>query len=88
MISEKVRIANEYGIHARIAAVLAAECKKYISEIEILVDDKSVNPKNVMELMNGRITFGKEIIVVCDGDDEENALESILKVIRRKNENY
>jgi phosphocarrier protein len=84
MISEKVRIANEYGIHARIAAVLAAECKKYISEIEILVDDKAVNPKNVMELMNGRLTFGKEIIVVCDGVDEADALESVLKVIKEE----
>ena len=84
MISEKVRIANEYGIHARIAAVLAAECKKYISEIEILVDDKAVNPKNVMELMNGRLTFGKEITVVCDGVDEEDALESVLKVIKEE----
>lgn len=84
MISEKVRIANEYGIHARIAAVLAAECKKYISEIEILVDDKAVNPKNVMELMNGRLTFGKEIIVVCDGVDEEDALKSVLKVIKEE----
>jgi phosphocarrier protein len=84
MISEKVRIANEYGIHARIAAVLAAECKKYISEIEILVDDKAVNPKNVMELMNGRLTFGKEIIVVCDGVDEADALENVLKVIKEE----
>lgn len=84
MISEKLRISNEYGIHARIAAVLAAECKKYISEIEILVDDKAVNPKNVMELMNGRLTFGKEIIVVCDGVDEEDALKSVLKVIKEE----
>ncbi len=81
MVSEKITITNEYGIHARTAAVLAAECKKYISEIKILVDERSVNPKNVMELMNGKITCGKEITVVCDGVDEESALKHIIDVV-------
>ena len=82
MVSEKVKVTNEYGIHARTAAVLAAECKKYISEIRVLVDDRSVNPKNVMELMNGKITFGKEITVVCDGVDEKDALKQIIDLIK------
>lgn len=82
MVSEKIIITNEYGIHARTAAVLAAECKKFFSEIRILVDDRSVNPKNVMELMNGKITFGKEIMIVCDGVDEKEALKRTIDLIK------
>lgn len=82
MVSEKMIITNEYGIHARTAAVLTAECKKYFSEIRVLVDDRSVDPKNVMELMNGKITFGKEIMIVCDGADEKDALKQIIDLIK------
>ena len=81
MVSQKIIITNEYGIHARTAAVLTSECKIYTSEIKILVDEKTINPKNVIELMFGKITCGKEITVVCDGVDERLALENILKVI-------
>jgi len=81
MVSENIKITNEYGIHARTAAILSAECNAYISKVRIRVDEKTLNPKNVMELMLGRISCGKEITVICDGMDEEQALKGIIEVI-------
>lgn len=82
MVSEKMTIEIKLGIHARIAAYLTAACKECSSNMTFLVLGKSVNPKNVMELMGARIGFGQEITIQCEGPAEVEDLKTVIYAIK------
>lgn len=81
MLSQKIIISNKSGLHLRPASELskiAINCK---STITIIKDDKQVNPKSILNLMNAGIKCGDEITIECSGDTEEQDLRIIMNAI-------
>ncbi len=81
MVSKKVMVVNKSGVHARPASMLAKEAMKCNSSVDLLVGDKRVNAKSILNLMAAGITCGTEIEVECSGDTEQEDLETIVKLI-------
>ncbi len=81
MISQKVKVINASGIHARPAGILVKEAAKFKSKITIVTSEKSVPAKSIMFLMAAGIHCGTEIEVQCEGEDEEEALKAIIQLI-------
>ena len=72
-----LKINNEYGIHARPAALIVKKASAFESEIFFEKDENKVSCKSIMSLMTIEGYPGSEIIVIADGPDEEEALNAI-----------
>lgn len=81
MVSQKIVIKNASGIHARPAGVLAQAAMKCKSNVLILVGDKKVQVKSILNLMAAAIKCGTEIELQCDGENEEEDLKTLAALI-------
>lgn len=69
------------GLHARPAALLVQEAKKFNAEISIGVGTQKVSALSIMGLMSLALSKGTEVTVYAEGEDAQEAvgaLESFL----------
>ncbi len=82
MVSQKVLVKNTTGLHLRPAGLLCDLAMRYQSKITFQTDDHyEANAKSVLSVLGACVKSGQEIEVICDGDDENKALEDIVKAI-------
>lgn len=81
MVSKKLKVVNSEGFHMRPASNFAAAMGKYSSDVKIEVNNMEVNAKSVMNLIAACIKFGTEINIVCDGEDEQEALNEAASIV-------
>lgn len=84
MIRQQIMIQNKLGLHTRAAAKLVDTAKKFASRIELIYRDRVVDCKSIM----GVITLGAQkdntIDVIVTGEDEEEAVAAIQKLVDGK----
>ncbi len=81
MIKQTTRIPNKLGLHARPSALLVSTAAHYKSEVFFTKEDLRVNGKSIMGVMMLAAEQGSELLVECEGPDENEALEAIVRVI-------
>ena len=81
MISQKIKITNPTGLHLRPAGNLCKEAKKFKSKVTFEYDGNIANAKSVLSVLGACIKSGDEITLICDGEDEEEALSILLSYI-------
>lgn len=81
MVSKKVTIVNETGVHARPAGVLVQTAGKFKCKVQILFGDKTIQAKSILNVMAAGIKCGSEVELQCDGEDEAEALDVLVKLI-------
>lgn len=77
-------IENKLGLHARAATVLAQLAVQFNASITIYQDDKKAAADSVLGLMLLESSQGKEINVVCEGPDAEQALHAVGQLIAQR----
>ena len=77
----RITIAHEAGLQARPAALFVQVANKFTSRIWIEKGDKKVNAKSILGVMSLGVRQGDEITVIVNGDDEENAMSAMQKLI-------
>ena len=81
MIKKSSRIVNKLGLHARPSAQLVTAATKFKAEVHFTKGDLRINGKSIMGVMMLAAEMSSEIIVECDGPDEEEAMAAIIEVI-------
>ncbi len=81
MVSKVTKITNEMGFHMRPANVFVTAMTKYQSNINLIVDNKTINGKSIMNIMAACIKCGTELTVECDGADEQAMLDEAVSLI-------
>ncbi|MCR5343931.1 MULTISPECIES: HPr family phosphocarrier protein [unclassified Butyrivibrio] len=81
MVSKNITVKNEQGMHMRPASLLSQKATPFDSNIKILFNGNSYDCKSVMFLMSACIKCGSEIVLECDGPDEEKALAELSEFI-------
>ena len=81
MVSQKIKIMNPTGLHLRPAGNLCKEAMKFKSLITFEYRNNVANAKSVLSVLGACIKSGDEINLICDGEDEEEALASLVKAI-------
>ena len=81
MISKNLTVVNPSGLHLRPAGVLSQTAMKFKSDITIVSGEKKIVAKCVLNVMAAGIKCGTEITLVCDGEDEEEAMKTISQAI-------
>ena len=84
MVSRKVRIVNPTGLHLRPAGNLCNEARKYESKVLFEKDGNLANAKSVLSVLGACVKSGEEIVLMCDGEGEEEALEAIAEFIENR----
>lgn len=81
MVSRKVIIQNPTGLHLRPAGILCKEAMLYKSRVTFQFKGHAANAKSVLSVLGACVKSGNEIELICDGEDEKEALEALTKII-------
>ena len=82
MLSQKITIKNPTGLHLRPAGNLCKEAMKFKSKVTFRYDEQNTaNAKSVLSVLGACIKSGDEIELICDGEDEAEALEYLIQYI-------
>lgn len=82
MFQKEIVITNPHGLHTRPAALLVKEAKKFVSEINIISNGKSVNAKSLFKLQTLGLVKNSLITISANGEDEKIAVENLEKFIK------
>jgi phosphocarrier protein len=77
MVKTVVTIENETGLHARPATEISKVAMKYKCDVNLIANGKNINAKSPLMIMAAGIKSKTEIEIVCDGEDEQSALEEL-----------
>ena len=80
MIERTVTVNNRAGIHARPAALIVQTAGKFQSKIFLKKETEEINAKSIMGIITLGAAYGTELQLCVEGDDEEEAAESIAKL--------
>jgi len=74
-------IVNTLGLHARAAAQLVQIANRFRAEIHVEKDGMQVNGKSIMGVLTLAAAKGSSITLSADGEDADNAMIALAKVI-------
>ncbi|MBS2023238.1 MAG: phosphoenolpyruvate--protein phosphotransferase [Deltaproteobacteria bacterium] len=80
--SEPIRLPNAEGLHARPAAVLANEARKFTSEIRLVHGDDAANARSVVAVMGLSTRQGQLVRIVATGEDARAAVATLSKLVQ------
>ena len=81
MVSQVTVIKNPSGLHLRPAGILCKEALNYNSAILFKIRSTTANAKSVLSVLGACVKCGDEIELMCEGPDEKEALDAMLKLI-------
>ncbi len=81
MITKKVILNNESGLHARPAALFVQTANKFTSDIYIELKGTKVDGKSIMGVMSLGAFHGEEITLIARGEDEKEAISELIKLV-------
>ena len=81
ILSGEITLPNPAGLHARPAAVVAVEAKKFTSDIRLLRGSDSANAKSVVAIMGLATTLGDKLRVEARGPDAAEAASVLARLL-------
>ena len=81
MTTQKIRIKNSEGLHARPASEFVKIASKYKSDVFLSKDGREINGKSIMGVMMLAAEKGSELVIKINGIDEVEAMEALVKLI-------
>jgi phosphocarrier protein NPr len=84
LVSQQVTICNKLGLHARAATKLAQLSQTFVAKITLELSGKQADASSIMALMLLAGGQGKTVNITAQGEDAEQALVEICKLISDK----
>ena len=84
MTEKIVIISNRAGIHARPAAIVVQTTKDFKSSIYFERGKDRINAKSIMGIITLGASYGTELSVSIEGEDEDAAMEALVKLFKSK----
>ena len=82
MVKENLKLELKNGLEARPAALFVQIASKFESHISVIVNEKQVNAKSIMGMMSLGAIKGQVIEIIAEGQDEKEAVESLVKFLK------
>jgi phosphocarrier protein len=84
MARAEAEIVNKLGLHARASAKLTQLASRFASDVWMERNLRRINAKSIMGVMMLAAGRGAKVVIEATGDDEDEAVEAILKLIDDK----
>ena len=81
MLKKTITIGLSSGLEARPVAMLVQIASQFDSQIYVEHNNARVNAKSIMAVMSLGVKKGNEVIITAEGEDEEEAIAEIQKVL-------
>ena len=78
----KVLVIDPVGLHARPATVAVNAASKFKCDVKVSFNGRSVNMKSIMGVMSLSIPTQSEVVISCEGEDEDTAITTIEEILR------
>ena len=82
MYDKEVMVQNHVGLHARPATFFIQKANEFKASIWVEKDERRVNAKSLLGVLSLGIVGGTTIRIIADGPDEEDAVESLVKLVQ------
>ena len=79
--NKKIIIMNEFGLHARPAAMIAKLAQKARSSIWIIKDGNKVDASSIIDILSLACVKGTEIILQIENADDIEVIHDIVDLI-------
>ena len=83
-LTRELVIRNQYGIHARPAALFVKTASRYDADVVVEKDGTQVSGKSIMGLMTLEASCGSVLVVSACGTDAEQMLDELAQLIENK----
>ncbi len=84
MITRAFEVRNKLGLHARVAARVVRECRRFPGSVTVQKDDKSFDFKNITGVITCNAKCGEILTFSFDGEGEEAAAASMEKMFEER----
>ena len=84
MTEQMINIVNRAGIHARPAAVIVQAAKDFKANIYFEKGRDRINAKSIMGILTLAATYGTELKIIAEGEDEKQAVETIVRLFESR----
>ncbi|MDR3139346.1 MAG: HPr family phosphocarrier protein [Treponema sp.] len=84
MTEKVITIKNRAGIHARPAAMLVQATKDFKSAVYFEKDNDRINAKSIMGIITLGAAYGAEIRIIAEGEDEQDAVDALVRLFESK----
>lgn len=81
MYTGEALVQNQVGLHARPATFFIQKANEFKSTIWVEKDERRVNAKSLLGVLSLGITGSTSFRVIADGDDEEEAVRSLIQLV-------
>ncbi len=75
----QVRVQDEYGIHARPAALLAQTAQNFNAEISLSWQGRAVDVKSILDILSLAAPHQAELTLMCRGADAHEAGQALAE---------
>lgn len=82
MVERTLIIQSPKGLHLRPASHVSETALKYRSKCTMLIGEKSYNMKSVLSVLSAQVSTQREVLLQCEGSDEEEAIQAIAKALQ------
>jgi len=84
MIEQAPEIVHRPRLHARAAAKLVHTAGAFQSRVTVVKDGEEVDAKSILGILLLAAAQGSQVIIRCEGQDEEDALRAVTQLIANR----
>lgn len=81
VVTKEVIVKNSTGLHARPATLLVKKASSFKSDVSIEFNGRKANVKSLIGVLSLGVTKNSNVKVIASGDDENLAVEEVVKLI-------
>jgi phosphocarrier protein len=84
MTEQTITISNRAGVHARPAALVVQTTKNFLCNIYLERGRDRINAKSIMGVITLGAAYGTQIRIIAEGEDEQTAVETLVRLFESK----
>jgi phosphotransferase system HPr (HPr) family protein len=81
MVSRRVTVVNQLGMHARAAAKFVHLASRFQSHVKVAKGSQTMDGKSIMGILLLAAASGTVVTISTDGEDEQAALDALCGFI-------
>lgn len=82
MVQKTLVVKGVKLLRAKSAVRFITVAEKYPCTITITGNGRTCDGKSLISLMNAVMSFGDEMEIICDGEQEEEALQALCQLVQ------
>lgn len=81
MIQKNVTITNPSGLNVEPAQILSGRARQYTCKTTMYYKHYVINVKSMIHILSAAIVCGTELMLECDGPDEEPCMNDLCELL-------